>query len=111
MKTFVEKWRDSKMKENTIEKHLVYHHNMFGPSCEIASLNNDEDFKIYSFSFNIYCMLKAYHEHKDNFELLTQLPEELQFFLLSTLYAIFRRCFHPANKNLFQFLNKHPKEQ
>ena len=47
MKTFVEKWRGNEMKENTIEKHLVYHHNMFGPSCEIASLNNDEDFKIY----------------------------------------------------------------
>ena len=34
----------NKEKEN---KHLVYHHNMFGPSCEIASLNNEEDFKIY----------------------------------------------------------------
>ena len=35
------------MGKNKKEKHLVYHHNMFGPSCEIASLNNDEDFKIY----------------------------------------------------------------
>lgn len=36
----------------------------------------NEDFKIYSFSFNIYCMLKAYHEHKDNFELFSKIMDD-----------------------------------
>ena len=35
------------MKNKENDKHLVKHHNMFGPSCEIAGLNNEEDFKIY----------------------------------------------------------------
>ena len=29
------------------DKHLVNHHNMFGPSCEIASADNKKDFEIY----------------------------------------------------------------
>ncbi len=29
------------------QKHLVYHHNMFGPSCEIIGIYNENDFKIY----------------------------------------------------------------
>ena len=28
------------------DKHLVYHRNMYGPSCEVASVNNEDDFKI-----------------------------------------------------------------
>ncbi|MBE7033199.1 MAG: DUF1643 domain-containing protein [Ruminococcaceae bacterium] len=46
MQTFIKNWGNSKMKK-TEKKHLVYHHNMFGPSCEVAHLNNEEDFKIY----------------------------------------------------------------
>ena len=47
MQAFMEKWRGVDVKSGKEEKHLVYHHNMFGPSCEIASLNNEEDFQIY----------------------------------------------------------------
>ncbi len=36
----------------------------------------NEDFSIYSFSFNIYCMLKAYHEHKDDFEIFTKIVDD-----------------------------------
>ena len=35
-----------------------------------------EDFRIFSFSFNMYCMLKAYHEHKDNFELFSKIVDD-----------------------------------
>jgi hypothetical protein len=47
MQAFMEKWRGVDVKSGKEKKHLVYHHNMFGPSCEIASLNNEEDFQIY----------------------------------------------------------------
>lgn len=32
---------------NATEKHMVYHHNMFGPSCGVASGNNEKDYEIY----------------------------------------------------------------
>lgn len=38
------------------KKHLVYHRNMYGPSCEVASVNNKEDFKIYCYRENKVCI-------------------------------------------------------
>lgn len=42
-------------KEN---KHLVYHHNMYGVSCEVASVNNEDDFKIYCRKEHKICIPK-----------------------------------------------------
>ena len=40
------------------EKHLVYHHNMFGPSCEIESISDSNDFKIYCHKEHKICIPK-----------------------------------------------------
>lgn len=40
------------------DKHLVCHHNMYGPSCEVASGNNEEDFKIYCRKKHKICIPK-----------------------------------------------------
>lgn len=40
-------WEIIKMDLENKEKHLVVHRNMFGPSCEVASVDNEDDFKIY----------------------------------------------------------------
>lgn len=41
----------------------------------------NEDFSVYSFSFNIYCMLRAYHEHKDDFEVFTKIVDDSSFLI------------------------------
>lgn len=38
------------------DKHLVYHHNMFGPSCEVANANCDDDFMIYCHKEHKICI-------------------------------------------------------
>ncbi|MBQ8418124.1 MAG: DUF1643 domain-containing protein [Phascolarctobacterium sp.] len=40
-------WNIIKMNDRPEWKHLVVHRNMYGPSCEVASANNEGDFKIY----------------------------------------------------------------
>ena len=36
--------------------HLVQHHNMFGPACEVASACNEDDFKIYCHKEHKICI-------------------------------------------------------
>ena len=36
----------------------------------------DSDFRVYSLTFNIYSMLKAYHEHKNNFEVYSKIVDD-----------------------------------
>ena len=38
------------------KKHLVVHHNMFGPSCEVAGINNPCDFEIYCYREHKICV-------------------------------------------------------
>lgn len=38
------------------KKHLVYHRNMFGPSCEVACADNADDFKIYCHNEHKICV-------------------------------------------------------
>ena len=40
------------------DKHLVKHRNMYGPSCEVASGNNKDDFKIYCHNEHKVCIPK-----------------------------------------------------
>lgn len=42
---------------------------------------SEDDFKVYSFTFNIYCMLKAYREHKDDFEVYSNVVEDCSFLI------------------------------
>ena len=41
-----------------VKKHMVKHHNMYGSSCEVASGNNDNDFKIYCHKEHRICIPK-----------------------------------------------------
>ncbi len=36
----------------------------------------NDDFSIYSFNFNIYAMLRAYHEHKDNYDIFVRVVDD-----------------------------------
>ena len=47
------------MNKNNSAKYLVYHHNMYGPSCEVASVNCDDDFKIYCHNEHKICVPKC----------------------------------------------------
>lgn len=42
---------------------------------------DSDDFEVISFTFNIYAMLKAYHEHKDNFELYKKILTDCTFLI------------------------------
>lgn len=49
------------MKERELfmnDKHLVHHRNMYGASCEVASGNNEDDFKIYCHKEHKICVPK-----------------------------------------------------
>lgn len=51
-------------------KHFVYHHNMFGPSCEVAGVNRPEDFEIYCHLEHKVCAPTKcndceYHNHSE----------------------------------------------
>ena len=46
------------------KKHYVRHHNMFGPSCEVESINNENDFKIYCHKEHKICVPKKCNECK-----------------------------------------------
>lgn len=51
-------WNIIKMNNRIEEKHLVIHRNMYGPSCEVASVNNENDFKIYCHKEHKICLPK-----------------------------------------------------
>lgn len=42
---------------------------------------DDSDFKVFSCVFNLYTMLKAYHEHKDNYEVFSKILDDSNFLL------------------------------
>ncbi len=44
---------------NSKNTRLVIHHNMFGASCEVAGLNNEDDFKIYCYKNHKICVPKC----------------------------------------------------
>ena len=46
------------MSVKNADKHLVYHRNMYGASCEVASGNNEDDFKIYCHKEHKICVPK-----------------------------------------------------
>lgn len=46
------------MSVKNADKHLVYHRNMYGVSCEVASGNNEDDFKIYCYKEHKICVPK-----------------------------------------------------
>lgn len=45
--------------KNKNEKHPVYHHNMFGSSCEVAGVNCEEDFEVYCYKEHCVCNPKC----------------------------------------------------
>ena len=44
------------MNKTTSKKHLVSHHNMFSPACEVASAATEDDFKIYCHKEHRICV-------------------------------------------------------
>ena len=44
------------------KKHLVHHHNMFGPCCEVEGVDNEYDFKIYCHKEHKICVPKKCNE-------------------------------------------------
>ena len=47
---------------------------------------SSEDFTPLSFTFNIYCMLRAYHSHKDNYELFAKIVDDCDRLIDCSVY-------------------------
>lgn len=45
------------------------------------------DYNSINFTFNLYCMLKAYHEHKDNFDLFSKFLDDCSCFINANLLS------------------------